>query len=129
MMRRRRNTSMLNKQPDLLSNLKNPLNLLPLSPGTHTRTREPQNPMFLRHPHNAPIWLIHNAGVTGRCACLFGKSDGACVEEGFVAFRVDAADFCEDSDSLLGFGDEGCVDLLEIVGGVVSFIVSLCIQF
>lgn len=41
MMRRRRNTSMLNKQPNLLSNLKHLLDLLPPSPGIHTRTCEP----------------------------------------------------------------------------------------
>lgn len=85
--------------------------------------------MLLRHPNDAPIRFIRYTGVARRCAGLFGERNGACVEEGFVAFGVDAADFCEDADGLLGFGDKGRVDLLEVVGGVVSFFFSFCIQF
>lgn len=105
-----RNASMLNIQQNLIPNHKRILHLLPIprfrpnflnKPARLIRLHPPQNPMFLRHPHNTPLRSINDNPKPGELTRLLRKRNGPRVDERLVALRVHATHISENAHSLL----------------------------
>ena len=84
--------------------------------------------MFLRHPHNTPPRSISHPPVSGCITGFLGEGNCTGVDERLVSTGVDATNFRDDTDSLLGLADETGGYLLEVVGGVVSCFVFLLLS-
>lgn len=81
-----------------------------------------QNAMLLGRAYHVPRRTVRHAAVAWGVARFLRQGNCACVDEGLVALGVDAAYFCENTHGLLGFSNELGVDLLEVVCGIVSFL-------
>ena len=82
---------------------------------------EAQYAVLLGHAHDAPGGLVRDPTEAGEAAGrLAGDGDGARVDEGLVALRVDAADLGADGGGLVVFADNAGRELLQVVDGEVS---------
>ena len=124
-----RNTSMLNIQQNFITNHKRSLHLLSITrlrprllnkPARLIRLRPPQDPMFLRHPHNTPLGPIDDNRKPGELSGLLRKCNSSRIDKRLVAVGIYAADIGEDAHRLLRRFHKRGRYLLKVVGRVVS---------